>query len=84
MIKTTISIQRKTVCDCSAYAYPHSVGSGKCIQSISSKPPFCFPKRGLAAKLCNFIDALESEIENSQEVDSISNIINSFKEDIFC
>jgi hypothetical protein len=83
MIKTTISIQKKIICNCSAYPYPHAVGQGKCKESLLTSPPFSPPKRGLAAKLCSFIEALELEIENAEEVDAIADLLKSFKEEIY-
>jgi hypothetical protein len=83
MIKSTITLQKKTICTCSAYPYPHAVGQGKCKESLLTPPPFSPPKRGLAAKLCSFIDALESEIENAEEVDAIADLLKSFKEEIY-
>lgn len=82
MIKTTISIQKKIICTCSVYPYPHALGQGDCNQSLTSKPPFVAPKRGLAAKLCKFIDALEQEIEELEEVEAIANLIKVLKSDL--
>lgn len=82
MIKTTISIQKKIICNCSAYPYPHAVGQGACKESLSQKPPFVAPKRGLASKLCKFIEELEQEIENLEEVDAIAKLLINLKQDL--
>jgi hypothetical protein len=82
MIKTTISIQKKIICNCSAYPYPHAVGQGLCKESLSEKPPFVAPKRGLASKLCKFIEDLEQEIENLEEVDAIAQLLKHLKADL--
>jgi len=83
MIKDTISLTRKTLCDCPAYPYPHAVGAGKCDQHIEAAPPFIPPKRGLAAKLCKFIDDLDAELDNDQDIEAIANLIISFKNDLY-
>jgi hypothetical protein len=83
MIKSTIILQRKTICNCSAYSYPHAVGAGNCKESLLSEPPFVPPKRGLASKLCKFIDALESNIENSEKTQAIADLIIVFKKDLY-
>lgn len=85
MIKSTITLQKKIICTCDAYPYPHAVGQGKCKESLLSAPSFSPPKRGLASKLCTFIDALESEINDLSDpgTDSIANLIKSFKQEIY-
>jgi hypothetical protein len=83
MIKSTITLQRKTICNCSAYPYPHAVGQGKCKESLLEVPPFSPPKRGLGAKLCSFIEDLESAIQDSEETEAIANLILTFKKDLY-
>jgi hypothetical protein len=87
MIRNTISIQRKILCSCSVYSYPHAVGAGKCKQSLLVKPEFVPPKRGLAAKLFAFLDDLESQVDSldlidADEIETISRMIIDIRSEL--
>lgn len=80
MIKTTLRIQKIVVCDCSAYRHPHAVGSGSCSKRITESFSFVPPKRGLASKLFKFLHAIESELKDTSDSESILSLLRQFKQ----
>jgi len=84
-VRSTLEVTRRLKCTCSAYSYPHKLGTGICKTSISSPPSFAAPKKGLAHKLCSFIDSLESEVEllTDENCDRISQLLLEFKKDFY-
>jgi hypothetical protein len=84
-IRTTIRIIKETRCTCAAYKFPHNLGSGLCENSVTERPEFCKPKKGLASKLCNLIDQLEKEVDSLAgiESDGIALLLQQFKENFY-
>lgn len=70
----TYRVSRVTKCDCSAYQFPHSWGTGKCTSSIIDNPPeFKSPKRGLSGKIEKILSAYSSS-ENELICELISEL----------
>lgn len=84
-IRTTIRVIKETRCTCAAYKFPHNVGSGLCENSVTERPEFCKPKKGLASKLCKLIDQLEKEVDSLAgiECDGIALLLHQFKENFY-
>lgn len=76
MAYTSIRIQKTTNCDCSVYSYPHALGYGDCKASLSQRPPFVPPRRGLGAELFKFI----SDLESISDIESLHSIVSDFKD----
>jgi hypothetical protein len=84
-VRLTLEVTRRLKCACPSYTYPHKLGTGLCKTSISSPPTFAAPKKGLAHKLCNFIDALELEVDSltDHNYDRISYLLSEFKKEFY-
>jgi len=84
-VRSTFEVSRRIKCSCKAYPYPHTVGGGLCSTIIDSPPIFIAPKKGLASKLCKFVDALEIEIDllTDEHCDRISQLLLEFKKDFY-
>jgi len=77
-IRTTYRIQVTTQCTCSAYKFPHALGYDLCKSSLSEKPKFQKPKRGIAHDLADFLDQFEDFIDSSTD-SSLDSIIKKYE-----